>query len=224
MASEKISVYNLAELKNTSDDALPNYLNSLKFKQSHFLTDVRLVLGYSAFAIAAACFGWDYKFGFESTKYYTAAAVATYTLLNSLLTFWMSRVEKGTVYQGKAPSGETITIRTKTKKNDPTYYLTVVTQGKAGRPQEVAVSRSFAEWFDETGRFVPKPFQEFLASSVPAIGKQDPRRIKSVAQDLVGANPELLDAMLAGEGTGPGENAASTAAETTEKKGKRRKN
>ncbi|KAG5990527.1 hypothetical protein E4U54_004088 [Claviceps lovelessii] len=222
MASEKISLYNLAELKNTSDDALPNYLNSLKFKQSHFLTDVRLVLGWGAFAIAAACFGWDYKFGFENTKYYTAAAVLIYTLLNGFLTFWMSSVEKGTVYQGKSPSGETVTIRTKTKKNDPTYYLTVVTQGKTGEPQTIEVSRSFADWFDETGRFVAKPFQAFLASSVPAVGKQDPQRIKSVAEDLVQGNPELLDAMLAE--AAPPEEAASTAAETTGKKGKRRKN
>lgn len=98
----------MSDLKNTSDDALPNYLNSLKFKQSHFLTDVRLALGYGAFAIAAACFGWDYKFGFENTKYYTAAAVAIYTLLNGFLTFWTSTVEKGTVYQGTAPSGERV--------------------------------------------------------------------------------------------------------------------
>ncbi|KAG6118481.1 hypothetical protein E4U13_000195 [Claviceps humidiphila] len=222
MASEKISLYNLADLKNTTDDALPNYLNSLKFKQSHFLTDVRLALGYGAFAIAAACFGWDYKFGFESTKYYTAAAVATYALLNAFLTFWMSSVEKGAVYQGKAPSGEKITIRTMTKKNDPTYYLTVVCEGKSGAPQEIKVARSFAQWFDETGRFVVKPFQEFLASSVPAIGKQDPNKVKSVAQEFVNANPELLDAMMAG--SGPADEGGSTSAETAEKKGKRRKN
>lgn len=115
-----------------------------------------------------------------------------------------------------------VTIRTKTKKNDPTYYLTVVTQGKTGEPQTIEVSRSFADWFDETGRFVAKPFQAFLASSVPAVGKQDPQRIKSVAEDLVQGNPELLDAMLAE--AAPPEEAASTAAETTGKKGKRRKN
>lgn len=222
MATEKISLYNLAELKNTSDDALPNYLNSLKFKQSHFLTDVRLAIGYGAFTIAAACFGWDYKFGFENTKYYTAAAVAIYALLNGFLTFWLSSVEKGTVYQGKAPSGETVTIRTTTKKNDPTYYLIVAAKDKTGETQTIEVSRSFTEWFDETGRFVAKPFQEFLASSVPAIGRQDPKRVKSVAQDMLGANPELLDAMLAGSGAG--DEATSTAAETAEKKGKRRKN
>ncbi|KAJ2982329.1 hypothetical protein NUW58_g6462 [Xylaria curta] len=68
MASqERITVHNLADLKNTSDDAIPNYLNSLKFKQDHSLVDTRLTLGYSAFAIAAACFLWDYKLASKST-------------------------------------------------------------------------------------------------------------------------------------------------------------
>ncbi|KAL6414651.1 signal peptidase [Ilyonectria robusta] len=96
------------DLKNTSDDAIPNYLNSLKFKQSHFLTDVRLALGYSAFALAAACFLWDYKLGFQNTKHFTAAAVAVYTLINTALTLWITVREKGIVYEGAAPSGESV--------------------------------------------------------------------------------------------------------------------
>lgn len=132
MASqEKITVYNLAgksntptrcplyrpghhanlsfaDLKNTSDDTIPVYLNSLKFRQSHHLTDVRLALGYSALIIAGACFAWDYKLGFENTKYYTAAAVAVYTVLNTALTLWIWKKEKGVVYVGTAPSGETV--------------------------------------------------------------------------------------------------------------------
>lgn len=108
VSKEKITVYNLADLKNTSDDAIPNYLNSLKFTQSHTLTDVRLALGYGAFFVAAACFLWDYKLGFESTKYYTAAAVGVYSLLNTALTLWIWLKEKGTVYVGTAPNGETV--------------------------------------------------------------------------------------------------------------------
>ncbi len=96
----------IEDLKNTSDDAIPNYLNSLKFKQSHTLSDVRLALGYVAFAISAATFYWDYKLGFESTKYYTAAAVAVYACLNSALTFWIWGVEKGKIYVGTSPSGD----------------------------------------------------------------------------------------------------------------------
>ena len=96
------------DLKNTSDDAIPNYLNSLKFRQSHTLTDVRLALGYTAFGVAAACFLWDYKLGFESTKYYTAAAVTLYTLINGALTLWIMFREKGVVYEGTSPSGEKV--------------------------------------------------------------------------------------------------------------------
>lgn len=96
----KYSLITVEDLKNTTDDALPIYLNSIGFKQSHTLSDTRLAIGYSAFIICAATFYWDYKIGFEETKYYTAAAVAVYTILNGALTFWIWGVEKGTVYVG----------------------------------------------------------------------------------------------------------------------------
>ncbi len=99
------------DLKNTSDDAIPNYLNSLKFRQDHRLTDTRLALGYGAFAVAAACFVWDRQLGFEQTKYLTASAVAVYALLNGLLTYWIAYVERGTVYQGTAPDGSKVRPR-----------------------------------------------------------------------------------------------------------------
>ncbi|PNY29197.1 Signal peptidase complex subunit SPC2 [Tolypocladium capitatum] len=218
-SSEKVSLYNLADLKNTSDDAIPNYLNSLKFRQSTFLTDVRLALGYGAFAVGAACFLWDYKLGFESTKQYTAIAVALYTLLNGALTYWLSEVEKGIVYQGAAPSGEKITISSSTQKNDPTYRLSVVVEPKGAEPEVIEVAKPFITFFDETGRFVAAPFQEALASSVPTIGRADPKRVKLASQALLEENPGLLDAVLAANAEG-----SSTAAEAAEKKdGKRRK-
>ncbi|KAJ6444829.1 Signal peptidase complex subunit 2 [Purpureocillium lavendulum] len=247
MATEKISLYNLADLKNTSDDAIPNYLNSLKFKQSHFLTDVRLALGYTGFALAAACFLWDYKLGFESTKTYTAVAVAVYTLINGALTFWMSEVEKGTVYQGFAPSGDKaspgppfppdhrrpensqmgVSIKSTAKKNDPTYRLVITVESKnSSAPEVVELAKPFATFFDETGRFVAQPFQEALASAVPAIGRLDPKRVKLASQAMLDANPDLLDAVMAAnaaqaDGSQAG---AATGAEAAEKKGgKRRK-
>ena len=97
-----------SDLKNTSNDAIPNYLNSLKFEQSHSLTDVRLALGFSAFGIAAACFAWDYKLGHEATKHYTAAAVILYTLINTAMTLWIMFKEKDTIYEGTSPSGEKV--------------------------------------------------------------------------------------------------------------------
>ncbi|UKZ81345.1 hypothetical protein TrVFT333_009117 [Trichoderma virens FT-333] len=216
MAAEKISLYNLADLKNTSDDAIPNYLNSLKFKQTHFLSDVRLGVGYSAFLIAAACFAWDYKLGFEDTKLYTAVAVAVYTVLNGLLTFWMMFVEKGVVYQGIAPSGEKITVASATKKLDPTYRLSITVTDKSAKSRIIEVAKPFASFFDESGYFVAAPFQQILATAVPVVGKLDPKRIKSESQDMLNANPELLDAILAAN------SASATGAEAAEG-GKRRK-
>lgn len=99
-------------MKNNSDDAIANYLNSIGFKQKHTLSDTRLALGYGAFIIAVACFAWDYQFGFESTKLYTTIAVAAYTILQGILAFWISNVEDGTIYQGQAPSGELVCTTT----------------------------------------------------------------------------------------------------------------
>lgn len=108
MASSKVSLASLSDLKNSSDEALANYLNSLGFKQTHTLTDTRLALGYGSFFVSAACFMWDYQFGFEATKMYSAAAVATYVLLQGVLWYWAKFVEAGAVYQGTAPSGEQV--------------------------------------------------------------------------------------------------------------------
>jgi signal peptidase complex subunit 2 len=220
-SSESISLYNLSDLKNTSDDAIPNYLNSIKFKQVHTLTDVRLALGYGAFAISAACFLWDYKFGFDDTKYYTAVAVAVYTVVNGILTLWMSEVEKGNIYQGEAPSGEKISIASSTKKFDPVYRLkvTVTSKSSAAKPQTYEINRPFNEWFDVAGRFIAAPLQEILATSVPLIGKRDPKRVKTTSQELLDANPELLDAVLSAGGVG----ATTTAAEPAQNKADKRR-
>ena len=93
------------DLKNTTDDALPNYLTSLKFQQSHFLTDIRLTLGYSAVIIAAATFIFDYKLGWDETKGITFYAVIAYFLLNGALTLWIWFAEKGKIFQGTSAKG-----------------------------------------------------------------------------------------------------------------------
>ncbi|KAF9876479.1 signal peptidase complex [Colletotrichum karsti] len=205
--SERITVHNLADLKNTSDDALPNYLNSLKFTQSHTLTDVRLALGWGAFLIAAACFGWDYQFGFNSTKYYTAAAVVLYTMLNGALTLWIWLKEAGTVYEGTSPSGEKVNIATSTKKNVPVYNMKITITSKNGEKKTLELAKPFNEWFDSQGHFVVTPFQEILATNIPTIGKLDPKRVKSASQTY---SADVLDALYA-ESTASGSGAEAAA-------------
>jgi hypothetical protein len=96
----------LKDLKNTTDDALPNYLHSLKFKQIHTQTDVRLAIGYVAVAIAGALFFFDWKFGWDASRPYTAPAVAAYFILNGAFSYWLWFVEKGVVYEGEGKTGK----------------------------------------------------------------------------------------------------------------------
>jgi hypothetical protein len=101
MSEGKISVYSVPDLKNTTDDALPNYLTSLKFKPNYQTQDIKLVLGYTAVAISAALFYADWKLGWDQTKAYTLPAVVVYFLLNGLFTYWIFYVEKGAIFVGE---------------------------------------------------------------------------------------------------------------------------
>ncbi len=74
--------------------------NSLKFKQAHQLTDVRLALGYSAVVIAALTFAADFQFGWDATKAGTFWAVLAYFAFNGALNLWIWGVEKNVVYSG----------------------------------------------------------------------------------------------------------------------------
>ncbi|CAK7208915.1 hypothetical protein SBRCBS47491_000259 [Sporothrix bragantina] len=195
MSQEKIAVYNLADLKNTSDDAIPNYLTSLKFTQSHRLTDVRLAIGYGALVVAVACFVWDWKLGFDSTKYYSAAAVLVYMGLNIALSLWSRIVEGATIYVGTSPSGETVSIATSVEKYTPIYNVEItVTSPKANTaPKKISISRPFSEWFDSAGTFVAAPFQSVFATAVPAIGQADPKRVASASTAAQPASAAALD-------------------------------
>ncbi|KAG4438067.1 hypothetical protein IFR05_006433 [Cadophora sp. M221] len=228
MASqERISVHSLADLKNTSDDAIPAYLNSLSFKQSHTLTDTRLALGYSAFAICAATFYWDYKLGFDSTKHYTALAVLIYTLLNGILTFWIWGVEKGTIYIGTNAAGDKIQIVSKTEKHVPIYNLTVTTWKKGSKEGKVVgIKKPFTQWFDKKGGFVVLPFQQMIASAVEVVGKMDPGKVvkkeKKVASVEDGGENKSMDdkwASLLAESSGVSLSVEET---TTPKSSKKR--
>lgn len=165
---------------------------------------MRLALGYSAFIVAALCFAWDYKLGWDSTKWFTAGAVVIYGILNGGLTLWMQYVEKDVIYEGIAPSGESVTIATSTKKNVPIYNITITVKPKTGKAQTITLAEPFAGWFDDLGHFVAIPFQQVFATAVPAIGKLDPKRVK-VSKESMGADAGMLDAVLAASSNDAGD-------------------
>ncbi|KAF2682429.1 hypothetical protein K458DRAFT_444103 [Lentithecium fluviatile CBS 122367] len=178
-ATTKIAVHSLSDLKNTTDDALPNYLHYLKFKQIHKQTDIRLALGYTAVIIAGALFYYDWKFGWEASKPYTAPAVVAYFLLNTAFTYWLWFVEAGTVYEGEGKTGW-VRIATSAKKHFPIYEVDVTftpAPVNKGHPQKIHIRAPFTRWFTADGYFIAKPFQQWLASEVPVIGAADPENV-----------------------------------------------
>ena len=108
MADTKISPSSLADLKNTTDDALGNYLRSLSFTQDNSKLDTRLAIGYMSVLVAAATFAADYKWGWEATKTWTAVAVVVYAVLNGAFTWWMWGVERGVVFEGVREGGRLV--------------------------------------------------------------------------------------------------------------------
>ena len=96
----RISPHSLSDLKNTTDDALSNYLRGLSFVQNNSKLDTRLAIGYASVIISAVTFVADYKLGWEATKVWTAVAVACYAVLNAVFSYWMWYVEAGVVFDG----------------------------------------------------------------------------------------------------------------------------
>ncbi|KAF2756748.1 hypothetical protein EJ05DRAFT_477832 [Pseudovirgaria hyperparasitica] len=178
-ATTKIAVHSLADLKNTTDDALPVYLthSPIHFTQTHTKSDVRLVLGYVAVLIAGALFWLDWKQGWTVSKPYTLPAVLVYFTLNSAFTYWIWAVEKGLIFEGVAKTGEKISIASSTKKHTPIYNLTVTITPKSGKPTCLTPAAPFSQWFTADGYFIAKPFQQWLCASIPLVGAQDPNNV-----------------------------------------------
>lgn len=105
----------LIDLKSTTDDALAPYLTTLpepfRFTQNHTNSNVRLVLGYTAVAIAGATFYVDRRLGWEATRApWVLVAVIAYFVLNSILTYWVWAVEAGEIFRGTRKTGETVRL------------------------------------------------------------------------------------------------------------------
>lgn len=84
-----------------------------------------------------------------------------------------------TIYLRPFSQNSQITISTHAAKFDPTYQVTVTTTSKKSpsKTSTLKISAPFSRWFTSDGLFTVKPFQQFLASSVPEIGKADPKNV-----------------------------------------------
>ncbi|QKX55161.1 uncharacterized protein TRUGW13939_02253 [Talaromyces rugulosus] len=187
MASSKVPVYSLNDLKNTTDDAF-TYLVRLPsqyaFKRNNTTTDVRLIVGYTAVIIAGVTFYLDRQLGWEATEAaWVKAAVVAYFTLNSILTFWIWAVDAGEVFKGERKSGERITIKSSTQKHSPLYKLKITYADKSGKViQHKEIEAPFTVWFSSEGVFHPEPLRKWLASEIEILSEAE----KEIIQETKG--------------------------------------
>ncbi|CCE91695.1 signal peptidase complex subunit SPC2 TDEL_0D01110 [Torulaspora delbrueckii] len=145
--SKPINVYSIPELRQTLDEALPATFARLKYKQSFQLIDAKLVLGYSMAAIAAGSFLLDKKFKYSQVVGYQKALLVIYGGLSVLYWYFTKYIEKSTVYEGRSPAGEKVSVKTRFEKKEPIYLVDFRLDDKT----EVSVGLPATEVFNEAG-------------------------------------------------------------------------
>lgn len=187
-SAQKVPLYSINDLKNATDDALGPYLTKLPppytFAESHYYTNVRLAVGYSAVLMATATAYCDWRLGWDATKYYTGFACVLYFLLNGFLTIWIWRIEAGKVFVGSREGGQKLTLSSSAKKHVPIYRLKVRYAAPSGKKwEDKVVEGRFTKWFNEAGYLQHGELKKWLATNVDVIGLADPTS-KKMAEEV----------------------------------------
>lgn len=155
----------VSELKLTSDEALPQVLESLGYEQSFTFSDIKLALGYVTVAIAALLFYIDKKFSFNETYYVVAGLIALYGLVSLVMYYLNSHPNlKNTTYVGYNKSNQKITVHTWCTKYDPIYNVKIVLDDKRDGANSGALA--FNKFFDEFGYLNRQEFSSLVSGLV----------------------------------------------------------
>ena len=212
-----ITPTSLPDLKNTTDDALATYLDTLSpaLIPSNILTDTRLLLSLVASLLAASVGICDWLYDFSATKTYTLAAVLVYFALNGAITYWVLKVERGRIWIGTVAStsppptsnpskpqpplqippkyrGATLSLASRTVRYTPTYYLRAkyrLPGSDAADEHVLELKAEFADWFTEKGVFCQEPFRKWLAAEVPVLGALDPGKVQVPGVEIADEKP-----------------------------------
>ncbi|RKP05523.1 microsomal signal peptidase 25 kDa subunit-domain-containing protein [Thamnocephalis sphaerospora] len=167
--SEPVVVNNssLSELKYACDDAVRDYLNDGRgYQQNHRHTDIKLLLGYLACAVALGDFAYSWKKPLTEFRTISMAAVIIYFVLSVSAGLYAFFFEGDKVYLGRRGK-ERISVSAQVKDYKPIYYLTIIretTDGKGAGQRERTLAKPFADWFDVNGRLAHERLELDVAS------------------------------------------------------------
>ena len=135
-----------------------------KYKESHFNTDIKLLLGYIACAFAGYGSLKAYLNPFQETKTIIIISVFGYFLFSGLQAIYQMFIEKNCIFTGKR-NDELIQVSFETKKYDDKVKFQVKRSFKRTDKAKITVNEkviSFGSFFDALGTFSPEAFKKEL--------------------------------------------------------------
>ncbi|KAJ2639657.1 hypothetical protein GGF44_002650 [Coemansia sp. RSA 1694] len=167
----------VSELKAACDKGLKELLTARGYEEMHTHTDVKLVLGYIGVAFCAIDFAYSWKYPFDQTKWFSYISVSVYALASALALVYSYVVQRDTFFVGyNKAKGHIVSAGSCTRRNEPTYRLTLTTRPIRGRQdppvfnsKPVELRQPFATWFYEDGEFASAKFNADIEGAVEAL-------------------------------------------------------
>ncbi|BGP43863.1 hypothetical protein JCM10449v2_007920 [Rhodotorula kratochvilovae] len=99
----KVNNASITELKHALDDQVKEFFAepAHRFTRSFQHDDVRLALGWTSVAVAAATGYYGYRTEFNESKFWVSVGVLLYLALNTVLALYVAFVEKNIIFVGK---------------------------------------------------------------------------------------------------------------------------
>ena len=159
-------------VKNSLDDAVRKiFTEDLGFVERNTYVDIRLALSTLGCLVALLALGYDYLFPFPLSKYVLIGCVASYFTLMSILTLFMTFVEKNIILLAaeKDPAGmdpdTNWQISTTLKRFEDNYALEMnVEDGVSKQKRSVILNQSVATWFTVDGELLYDKFKGEIIS------------------------------------------------------------
>lgn len=152
----------VVDLRNATDEYLPELLESLGYEQSFTLIDAKLGLGLLTVAIAGLLFYLDKHYSFKDTYYVIIGCIVVYFLISMAHLYLLSGPEKNNKYVGYSDSKQKILVHTWTSKYDPIYNVKLFVNDK----EQADLQIPFTEFFDSFGYLNKEAFTGLLKTGL----------------------------------------------------------
>jgi len=180
----KVDKWDGTALKNALDDVVRKiFTDDLKYAEKNLYVDIRLLLSTLGCAVALYALLYDYLYPFPSSRLVLTVCVLTYFVLMSILTLFMTFVEKNIILlckqreaAGLDPDSEWC-VQTSLKRFDNMFTVEISkTDGTTGKKSHGSFVKCVSTWVNVDGVvLVDKLREDVLASHqvLVAGGKKD---------------------------------------------------